>query len=196
VIVVDGGSSDNTVKIAEALGARVISSAQSRAHQMNSGANVAKGNILLFLHADTCLPHNFDSFVRQTLLQPKAIAGAFELKIDGKTVGLRLVEWGVRVRSHLFQMPYGDQGIFLKASVFQNMGGFPDLPILEDFELIRRLRQKGRIAIARAAVITSSRRWQKLSVFRATLINQLIIIGYLLGVSPTRLALWYRNLGK
>ena len=195
-IVVDGGSSDNTVKVAEALGARVISSTQSRAHQMNLGASAAKGDILLFLHADTCLPQNFDSLVRQTLLQPKAIAGAFELKIDGTIAGLRLVEWGIWVRSHLFQMPYGDQAIFLKASLFRSMGGFPELPIMEDFELIRRLKQKGRIAIAPAAVLTSSRRWQKLSVFRTTLINQLVIIGYLLGVSPARLAHWYRSLGK
>lgn len=105
-IVVDGGSSDSTVKVAEALGARVISSTQSRAHQMNLGASVVKGDILLFLHADTCLPQNFDSLVRQTLLQPNAIAGAFELKIDGTTAGLRFVEWGIWVRSHMFQMPY------------------------------------------------------------------------------------------
>jgi uncharacterized protein len=195
-IVVDGGSLDDTVKVAVALGARVISSTQSRAHQMNLGASAAKGDILLFLHADTCLPQNFDSLVRQTLLQPKAIAGAFELKIDGTTAGLRFVEWGVRMRSHLFQMPYGDQAIFLKASLFRSMGGFAELPIMEDFELIRRLKQKGQIAIAPAAVLTSNRRWQKLSVFRTTLINQLVIIGYLLGVSPARLAHWYRSLGK
>ncbi|NJM57975.1 MAG: glycosyltransferase, partial [Synechococcales cyanobacterium RU_4_20] len=104
--------------------------------------------------------------------------------------------WGVWCDRTLFQMPYGDQAIFLKASLFRSMGGFPELPIMEDFELIRRLKQKGRIAIAPAAVLTSSRRWQKLSVFRTTLINQLVIIGYLLGVSPARLAHWYRSLGK
>jgi len=93
-------------------------------------------------------------------------------------------------------MPYGDQAIFLKASLFQAIGGFPDLPIMEDFELIRKLKQHERIAIAPATILTSSRRWQKLSVCRTTLINQLIIMGYLLGISPTQLAHWYRSWGK
>ena len=114
-----------------------------------------------------------------------------QLKIE-----MPLEEWGVKLRSHLFQMPYGDQAIFLKASLFQAIGGFPDLPIMEDFELIRKLKQHGRIAIAPATILTSSRRWQKLSVCRTTLINQLIIMGYLLGISPTQLAHWYRSWGK
>jgi rSAM/selenodomain-associated transferase 2 len=197
VIVVDGGSLDDTISVAESWGAKIICSTVSgRAHQMNLGSAAAQGDILLFLHADTCLPTGFDRLVRQTLMPPKIVAGAFKLKIDGETPGLRLVEWGVNVRSRLCQMPYGDQAIFMSAATFQAIGGFPELPIMEDFELMRRLKQRGRIAIAPTTVLTSDRRWQKLNVCRTTLINQCIILGYLLGVSPVRLAIWYRSWGK
>ena len=105
VIVVDGGSLDATVQIAKSLGAKVINSTAGRSHQMNRGADVASGDILLFLHADTNLPIEFDCLIRQTLQHPGVIAGAFELKIDGANPGLRIVEWGVKWRSHLLQMP-------------------------------------------------------------------------------------------
>ncbi|MGA7937788.1 MAG: TIGR04283 family arsenosugar biosynthesis glycosyltransferase, partial [Kovacikia sp.] len=156
VIVVDGGSQDSTIEVAKARCSQVFVSSSGRAHQMNTGAKAACGDILLFLHGDTLLPAGFDRLIRRTLAQPGVIAGAFELKIEGIGWGLRLVEWGVKGRSHLLQMPYGDQAIFLKASTFQEVGGFPDLPIMEDFELVHRLRQRGKIAIAPAAVLTSS----------------------------------------
>lgn len=196
VIVVDGGSLDDTVRIAVDWNVRVVCSAAGRAHQMNVGAAVANGDILLFLHADTVLPRQFDRLVRQTLMQPRVIAGAFKLAIDGHTPGLRLVEWGVNMRSRLCQMPYGDQAIHLPATTFRAIGGFPELPIMEDFALVQQLRQHGRIAIVPDKVLTSGRRWQKLGVFHTTAVNQLIILGYQLGVSPTLLAHWYRSLGK
>jgi rSAM/selenodomain-associated transferase 2 len=197
LIVVDGGSVDDTVSVAESWGIKVIRSPVSgRANQMNLGAAMAQGDILLFLHADTCLPDRFDDLVRQTLMQPKVIGGAFELAIDGQTTGVRLVEWGVKMRSHFCQMPYGDQALFMSANTFRAIGGFPPLPIMEDFELVRRLKRQGRIAIVPKAVLTSGRRWQTLNVFRTTLINQCIILGYILGVSPDRLVIWYRTWGK
>ncbi|UBF25508.1 TIGR04283 family arsenosugar biosynthesis glycosyltransferase [Kovacikia minuta CCNUW1] len=193
VIVVDGGSRDATVELAEAAGARVIISLPGRARQMNVGAKAARGNTLLFLHGDTLLPQNFDHLIWQTLSRPNVIAGAFDLKIDGASWGLRLVEWGVKGRSHLLQMPYGDQAIFLKASVFQEIGGFPDLPIMEDFEMISRLRALGKIAIAPAAVLTSGRRWQKLGVCKTTLMNQLFVLAYTLKIPPETIVKWYRR---
>lgn len=197
VVVVDGGSWDDTISVAQSYGAKVICSpVAGRAHQMNLGAAVAQGPILLFLHADTCLPDRFADLVRQASTQPNVVAGAFELAIDGHLTGLRWVEWGVNLRSRLCQMPYGDQAIFMSADTFRDIGGFPALPIMEDFALMRRLKQRGRIAIVPATVLTSSRRWQKLNVCRTTLINQIIILSYLLGVSPTRLAVWYRSWGK
>jgi rSAM/selenodomain-associated transferase 2 len=196
VVVVDGGSQDDTVSLAKSFGFKVISTQPGRAGQMNQGARAATGDILLFLHADTYLPDQWDQWVRQTLAQPGVVAGAFDLRIDGEGLGLRLVEWGVGVRSRCFQMPYGDQAIFLPAKGFHELGGFPNLPIMEDFELVRQLRRRGRVAIATPRVTTSGRRWQKLGIWRTTLINQLVIGGYFLGISPQKLVRWYRYWGK
>ncbi len=201
VIVVDGGSRDDTVAIAMRVGKaiakslriEVISAAAGRARQMNAGAAVASGDILLFLHADTHLPTSFDTLVRQALQNAGTVAGAFELRIDAQLRGLRLVEKMVNMRSHFLSMPYGDQAIFLKAATFHDLGGFPDLPIMEDFELMLGLRRQGRIMIVPAPVVTSGRRWQKLGVVKTTLINQLIIAGYFLGVPPAQLVRWYRR---
>jgi rSAM/selenodomain-associated transferase 2 len=193
IIVVDGGSSDETVEIAQSLDVKVISSSPGRAVQMNAGATVASGEILLFLHADSRLGVGFDAQIRQTLSQPRVVAGAFDLQIDALPLVFRLVEWGVQLRSRFFQMPYGDQAIFLTKKVFQEIGGFPELPIMEDFELIRRLNSQGRIVIINTPVITSARRWLQKGVFKTTLLNQIIIIAYLLGVSPNRIRSWYRR---
>ena len=193
IIVVDGGSQDNTVAIAESMEIQVISADPGRASQMNAGARIARGEILLFLHADTQLPERFDRIVLELLEDPATIAGAFELSIDGRGWGLRVIETGVKWRSRCFSLPYGDQGIFLRSQVFQEIGGFAQLPIMEDFELMRRLKKLGKIAIAPAAVLTSARRWQKLGLLKTTLINQIVIIGYYCGVSPDRLLRWYRD---
>jgi rSAM/selenodomain-associated transferase 2 len=193
IIVVDGGSVDKTREIAQELGAKIIiSKNKGRAVQMNLGAKIARGDILLFLHGDTLLPLNYQEQIINTLSQSGIIAGAFELKITGEEKSLRLVEKLVNWRSHFFSLPYGDQGIFLKASVFEDLDGFPDLPIMEDFELIQRLKKIGKIGIVTAAVTTSGRRWQKLGVWKTTLINQLVILGYYLQIPPQVLKKFYR----
>lgn len=193
VIVVDGGSQDGTVERVRDLGFPIITSPPGRANQMNAGAAVATGEILLFLHADTRLPAGFDQQVRAALGQREAIAGAFHLKIDSPDWRLRLVEWGVGVRSRCFQLPYGDQAIFLKASLFRDLGGFSPLPIMEDFELVCRLRRQGRVDIVPPAVLTSSRRWDRVGIWRTTWVNQGMVAGYFLGVAPARLVQWYRR---
>ncbi|MEP0818886.1 TIGR04283 family arsenosugar biosynthesis glycosyltransferase [Trichocoleus desertorum] len=193
IIVVDGGSQDETVAIAQSLGAKVITTAPGRAQQMNAGAKVATGEVLLFLHGDTLLPADFATQIRQDLISPGVIAGAFALSINSALPGIRLIERLVNWRSRYGQMPYGDQAMFLRAKTFQQMGGFADLPIMEDFELMQRLKQKGAIAIVPEPVITSGRRWARLGVLRTTLLNQLIILAYFLGVPRDRLARWYRS---
>ena len=195
VIVVDGGSRDNTIALAKQTGVKVISaSGMGRASQMNAGAAIATGKILLFLHVDTQLPPNYGAIVQKTLKQQFVVAGAFELAIDGEEKSLRLVETLVKLRSRFLSLPYGDQAIFLSQKVFVDLGGFAELPIMEDFEFIQRLKHHGKIAIAPAAVLTSGRRWQKLGLFKTTAINQLIIIGYYLGISPLKLRNFYRGL--
>jgi rSAM/selenodomain-associated transferase 2 len=193
VIVVDGGSQDDTVAIAQSLGVKVISSPPGRAVQMNAGAALASGEILLFLHADTRLPVGFDEMIRAALQQPGVVAGAFALRINADLAGLRWVEKGVYWRSHFFQMPYGDQAIFMTKALFQEVRCFPELPIMEDFELMRRLKRNGKITTLPVVVITSGRRWLQRGVFQTTLINQVVIIAYLLGVAPVQLRKWYRQ---
>lgn len=191
IIVVDGGSQDETVGIAQSFGVKVLHSDPGRATQMNAGATIATGEILLFLHADTQLPLGFDQMIRTAL--SSAIAGAFQLKIDLRLPGIRWIEWGINGRSRYLQLPYGDQAIFLKTAIFHQVGGFPNLPIMEDFELVRTLRQLGKIAIVPTPVLTSGRRWQKFGVWRTTIVNQIVIFAYLLGVSPQQIHAWYRT---
>ena len=193
VIVVDGGSQDDTYKIASDLNVTIISSLPGRAVQMNKGARLAKGDILLFIHADTRLPSGFDVMIRTVLQETGTVAGAFTLRIDAEVASLRLVEWGVNMRSRFLQMPYGDQAIFITKDIFNKIGNFPELPFMEDFEIMRRLKRIGRITIISVPVITSARRWLQKGIWKTTLINQIIIIAYLLGVPPQRLVRWYRQ---
>lgn len=196
VIVVDGGSSDETVAVARACGARVVRSATARARQMNAGAAAARGDVLLFLHADTRLEEGFDAAVRAVLRESGVAAGAFALRIDGAGRGLRVVERGVQVRSRVLGLPYGDQGLFVRAETFREIGGYPEMPIMEDVELVRRLRRRGRIAMVDVAARTSARRWQRLGVWRTTLLNQVCLGAYFLGVSPGSIARWYGAVGS
>ena len=191
ILVVDGGSCDGTDDLAAAAGTRVLRSPAGRARQMNLGAAAATGDVFLFLHADTRLPCRFEQHVRAALRDPVVIAGAFRLHIDAPERALRLIEWGTNLRARWRHMPYGDQAVFVRATTFRQLGGFQELPIMEDFEFVQRLRRAGRIVIVPAEVSTSARRWRSLGPWRTTWTNQLIICGYLLGVSTERLATWH-----
>ena len=159
---------------------------------MNAGAREAEGEFLLFLHADTLLPDGFADYIPGILSRPGVSAGAFQL-IHPPLPGLQFIEKMANWRARTLQWPYGDQAIFLRADRFRVLGGFADIPILEDLDLIRRLRRQGRIAIAPVPVIASSRRWQQYGVWRTSLTNQLILAGYFAGISPHRLARWYKK---
>jgi rSAM/selenodomain-associated transferase 2/rSAM/selenodomain-associated transferase 1 len=193
VIVVDGGSKDDTVAIATQFGARVIPSRPPRARQMNQGASAAKGRLLLFLHGDTGLPPEFDRLVVTTAEQPDFAAGAFSLRIDSPRPGLKVMESVANWRSRFLNYPYGDQAIFLSQRLFQSMGGFADLPIMEDFDLIRRLKKVGRIITLPQAVITASRRWDNFGILRTWLVNQIVVAAFLMGMAPEKVVRLYQR---
>jgi hypothetical protein len=192
IIVVDGGSADGTPEIARAHDATVLSAFAGRAAQMNAGAAAATGEWLLFLHADTLPPAGWPALLRTTLAAPGVVAGAFAFAIEGEFPGRRWIERATNLRACRRQLPYGDQGLFLRREMFFTLGGFRALPIMEDYDFVRRLRARGRIAIAPAAALTSGRRWRELGALRTTLINQAMVAGFHLGVPPARLAAWYR----
>ncbi len=188
VIVVDGGSTDATAELAAQAGAIVLTSPPGRGLQQRLGAERAQGEWLVFLHADTRLPENYPHVVAEILSHPDVVGGAFRFKLDEPGARYRWMERLVDWRCRLFELPYGDQAIFVRASVLAQVGGFPDLPIMEDYELIRRLRKLGRIEVASAAAPTSARRLRKLGALNAALTNIGCLAAYKLGVSAETIA--------
>ncbi len=193
LIVVDGGSTDDTCAKAERMGARVVRSDRGRAIQMNTGAAIASGDIFLFLHADTHLPPAYDRAIRDALNQPGAVAGAFRLRIDANGSSLRMIERVVDFRSRVLNLPYGDQGIFVGRKAFEGPGGYLSQPIMEDYALVRALKKSGRIVMVDLPVKTSARRWRDNGVLRTTIRNQLYIFAYSLGIDTKRIESWRRR---
>lgn len=193
VIVVDGGSRDASVETARRFGVRVLVSLPGRARQMNRGAARAGGEILFFVHADSRVPDNAAGIIARTLARPGTAAGAFRLAIDSPRPVLRFIAGLANLRSRLLQLPWGDQGLFLTRRVFEEVGGFQDLPLMEDVDLDRRLKRVGRIVLAPAAMTTSARRWERHGPIRNSLRNLWRLTRYFLGASPDRLARDYRD---
>ncbi len=188
VIVADGGSEDGTAELARDLGLRVLNCPRGRAVQMNAGAAAAAGEYLLFLHADTLLPPGFDTLVRRTLEHPDISAGAFRLDLDADHAGLRMIERTTWFRCRVMGLPFGDQALFVRTGDFKLIGGFPEIGIMEDYELVRRLGSLGRVEVLDVPVLSSARRWLARGFWRTTLENQLAVLGHELGVQPARLA--------
>jgi rSAM/selenodomain-associated transferase 2 len=191
ILVVDGGSTDKTLEEAEKRDVKIIVAAPGRGSQQHAGALQAEETTLLFLHCDTRLPDNFSAEIQSILQKKNTAAGAFRLNIHATGKGYRIVEWGVNLRSRVCQLPYGDQALFMKQETYFTAGGFPAEPILEDVALVSRLKQLGKITIADSAAITSARRWQKHGIIKTLVINQLMLVGRMLGISSERLARWY-----
>jgi uncharacterized protein len=193
VIVVDAGSTDQTVELARQYGCKVFVGNPGRANQMNAGAAISTGEHLLFLHADTRLPTDYRVEIERVLATPVA-CGAFPLAIDAQGLALRMIESGVAFRSRIWQMPYGDQALFFRSADFYAQNGFRRMSIMEDYELVARMRKTGSIGLASKPVKTSARRWLKKGIWRTTLVNQLCVIAYRLGYSDTAIARLYRGL--
>lgn len=193
IIVVDGGSTDDTVKKAKNCGAQVITGPRGRARQQNVGAKRARGKVLLFLHADTLLPENYPLYVFDILMNSRVSAGAFTFKTDFHHPLMKLIELGANIRSGIFHLPYGDQGIFLRKSLFESLGGFPETAIAEDYFWVRKLSAHGKIGIVPVPAVTSGRRWKTKGPVHTWLINVVILMGCKMGISPRKLASLYRK---
>ncbi|MBE0612584.1 MAG: TIGR04283 family arsenosugar biosynthesis glycosyltransferase [Burkholderiales bacterium] len=195
VIVVDGGSNDATVAIAEGFADRVIVSVPGRAEQMNAGARAATGETLLFLHADSRLPVDSDRLVLQGLAAGDAAWGRFDVRIAGPHILLRLVEGMMNIRSRLTHICTGDQCIFVRREAFEAIGGYPQLALMEDIAISARLRRISAPLCLSERCITSARRWESGGVLRTILLMWWLRLQYAFGASPARLACAYRRRG-
>ena len=191
VVVVDGGSRDGTADEAARAGARVEIAERGRAVQMNAGARAARGNTLVFLHADCRLPADAGEQVRQVLSRAGVAGGWFPQRIDAAGVLFRLGARGSNRRARLLGLPYGDQAIFTRRDVFLAAGGFPDDPIMEDAGLARRLRRLGRLEPAESAVITGTGHWRRLGPLLTALLDYLTLGAWLAGIPPRSIAKVY-----
>lgn len=190
VIVVDGGSEDATADIAREFADQVIVAPRGRARQMNAGAALARGDVLLFLHADTRLPVDAEGLVRAAVAAG-ADWGRFDVRIDGQSPWLPLVAALMNRRSRLTGIATGDQAMFVRRALFVALGGFPDQPLMEDIELSRRLKARARPACLRERVLTSGRRWERHGVLRTVLLMWSLRLRYFFGASPRALAKAY-----
>lgn len=188
IIVADGGSTDAINEVVSRYAVRLIASPRGRAMQMNHGAANASGEFLLFLHADTSPPDGFTSIITRTLTQIGVAAGAFRFRLHEPIAGRRLIETLTQLRCNVLQNPYGDQGLYVRRSLFQSVGGFPEWPLLEDVEIVHRLRRLGRISISSEVATTSARRWITAGIARTFLRHQIILAGHAMGVPTEKLA--------
>ena len=193
VIVADGGSADATVDLARAAGAHVISANRGRARQMNAGAAAASGEVLLFLHADTRLPPGFDAAVATALADPAVVGGRFDVRLEPSTLWLDMVAALINRRSRWSRIGTGDQALFVRRAVFEAMGGFPDLPLMEDLAFSIALKRRGGIACLRQTVATSSRRWRKDGPLRTVLLMWWLRFLFWCGVPAERLKRRYAD---
>lgn len=193
VIVVDGGSEDCTVERAARCDCHVVQTGRGRAQQQNAGARAASGDVLLFLHADCRLVPEAASQIERAMRSSRIPGGAFRHRIDARGLMYRVIEAGDSLRVCCSRIAYGDQGIFLRREVFDGIGGFPEVKLMEDVQLTRLLRGHGRLVLLPGPLWTSARRWQNQGVLRQTLRNCALRAGENLGVHPDRLARYYSN---
>ena len=192
VVVVDGQSEDGTADVARSAGASVLVSKRGRGCQLNAGATVASGDVLLFLHADCWLEPDATRQIEVALTNPDTVGGAFRQRIDHTGRVFRFLEWGNAARARLWKLPYGDQGIFLRREVFVAVGGFAEVRLMEDVLLMRELhRRHSRIELLDGPLHVDARRWLSQGVVRQTIRNWLLLAGLRLGISPDLLAKFY-----
>jgi len=190
VVVVDGGSSDATVQIAQPSADRIVTAARGRARQMNAGAAVARGDVLLFLHADSTLPPDADRLVLDALAGSNRVWGRFDVAIDGPA-SLGVVAMMMNIRSRLTGIATGDQAMFVNRAAFAAAGGVPEIELMEDIALSRRLKTFGPPLCLQQRVVTSGRRWQQRGILRTILLMWRLRLAYFFGAQPAALARQY-----
>ena len=192
IVLVDGGSTDATAAIAARFPeVSLLSSPRGRARQMNAGARAARGDVLLFLHADTLLPDGALAAVQVAVSHPGVVAGRFDVRFDNPGRAFRMIASFMNQRSRWTGISTGDQAIFVCREPFDALGGYPDIPLMEDVELCRRLKRRGRLAALRRCVTTSARKWEREGAVRTILLMWVLRILYMAGVSPVLLHRWY-----
>ncbi|MDZ7759225.1 MAG: TIGR04283 family arsenosugar biosynthesis glycosyltransferase [Desulfovermiculus sp.] len=197
IIVVDGSPGRETLAAVHDPGIKAVPSDSGRSRQMNHGASVAQGDILLFVHADTRLPDHAPDVILQAMADEKNVGGAFSLGIDSRDPLLRLIAFVANLRTRWTRVPYGDQTIFMRPEYFQEIGMFPDIPLMEDLELMHRVKRRGwRIVILPQRVLTSPRRWLQEGKLKGTLRNWVLRILYHCGVPAEKLAGYYKVANK
>ena len=193
IILVDGGSRDNTIVLAEPLVDRLLCSSAGRAAQMNTGAAAASGKLLWFIHADTHMPPDTDVLLTNALYHSEKEWGRFDIRLSGDAAALRIIEQMMNWRSRLSGIATGDQGIFIHRDTFEQIGGFADIPLMEDIEISRRLkRTAGRPLCLSRKLTTSSRRWERQGILPTIVLMWRLRLAYWLGANPADLARQYR----
>jgi rSAM/selenodomain-associated transferase 2 len=193
IIVVDGGSEDRTAEICASFDVRVLHSDRGRARQMNLGAAQASGDVLLFLHADSRLPRTALADISAALVDSRCPGGRFDVELQGSHPMLKIIAALINARSRASRVGTGDQAIFVRRQVFECLGGYPDVPLMEDIALCRALKRLGGVACLRSRVVTSARRWESDGVWRTILRMWLLKLLYLAGVPPARLKQFYAD---
>ncbi|MBC8086347.1 MAG: TIGR04283 family arsenosugar biosynthesis glycosyltransferase [Phycisphaerae bacterium] len=193
IIVVDGGSSDATIEVAEALGAHCVRCAKGRGRQLRAGAAAATAPILGFVHADARLGSDARAQLHAIPESANNVVRVFTLKVDSPRWPYRLVEAAAALRTRLFRMPYGDQGLFLSRALYDETGGFAEIPLMEDVEMMRRLKGRARIVICAATITVSARRWERDGVWARSFRNVGLLIRWFMGASPDKLASSYER---
>jgi rSAM/selenodomain-associated transferase 2 len=192
IVVVDGGSGDDTAAVVARLpGPWLLESARGRAVQMNHGAREAGGDTLLFLHADTRLPDGAARAIEQALAEPGVVGGRFDVRFENERPLFRVIAWFMNTRSRASGICTGDQAIFVRRADFEAVGGYPEIPLMEDIELSRRLKRRGRLRALRLRVTTSARKWEREGPLRTMGLMWALRFLHFCGVAPTRLHRWY-----
>ena len=192
LIVADGGSSDQSAAVALTSGAQLVNAPRGRALQMNAGAVQARGEVLLFLHADTTLPANAVALISEALASGSRVWGRFDVAITGRPAMLKLIATLMNLRSRWTGIATGDQGMFMTRAAFEAVGGFPAQPLMEDIEISKRLLRLSRPACLRARVLTSGRRWEARGVWRTVLLMWRLRFAYWRGATSDHLAELYK----